>query len=344
MFDAKKFVVLSLTGNHKLDEEIIGEIDNLSHARLKFSNLNMGRFPDGETDVRIPNYEKVKDKHVILMQSAYNRDLMIELLDISWAVKFQYKAKSVTAVIAFMHYRRQDPTDPAEINRSLWFAHNLKANGVDNVIFCDIHSQSTLDNCESEGLRTWNVDPARAYARRLILPVAIAQEEGRGFYIYCADKGTIKRAKALAELLRVKIAINLKLRNHDGSVERVDDDDTIKKLEEEYGVDLVVADKKLANASFCIRDDELSTGGTAVLCADKLVNEIGAYEVFFCATHAVCSPGWKRKIIDKNPFNNIFLGDTIPREYFNSTGGKITNVHMAEEIAHQIILVVRNFS
>jgi len=115
----------------------------------------------------------------------------------------------------------------------------------------------------------------------------------------------------------------------------------IKKLEKSYNVKLAVVDKSFSGASFCIREDELSTGGTAALAAEHLVNDIKAFEVFFCGTHAVCADGWKRKIIDRNIFDNIFLGNTIPRGYFNSTGGQITTVDLSHQIAQKVILVVR---
>lgn len=341
MFDPKKFVVFSLTGNHDLDVGIIREINNLSHAKLRFQHLNLGRFPDKETDERIPNYEDVKGKNVLIFQSTFSQNLMVELFDISWACKFQYGAKSITVVIPFMYYRRQDPDDPSEIDRSKWFAHNLKANGADNVILCDIHSQKTIQNFIDVGINVWNVDPNQAYARHLRLSIQIAEEDGRGFYIYVPDEGSIPRAKPLSEILGVPIAINLKNRNANGDVERVYDQKRIKQLEKKYKVKLVVVDEKLAGAIFCIREDELSTGGTAAMAAEFLVDKIGAYEVLFCATHAVCADGWKRKIIDRGIFSNIFLGNTIPRGYFHSTGGYITTVDLAHQIATQVILVIR---
>lgn len=341
--DPKKFMILSLTGNHDLDEGIIGEINNECHAKLRFSHLNLGRFPDGESDVRIPDYQAILGKHVVLMQSAYDHNLMLELLDIAYACKHQYGAKSLTVVMPFMYYRRQDAKRDSEINRSKWLAHNLKSNGADNVILCDIHSQTTLRDFREVGINVCNVDPNLAYARHLRLSIQIAEEDGRGFYIYVPDEGSIPRAKPLAELLNVPIAINLKVREENGSVARIYDENRIKELEDKYQVKLVEVDESLAGASFCIREDELSTGGTAAMAAVFLKKEIKAHEVLFCGTHAVCADGWKRKIIDPDIFDNIFLGNTIPRGYYNSTGGKISTVDISHQLATQIILMIRKF-
>ncbi len=340
MFNPENIVVLSLTGNHDLSKKIIEEVNNLSHARLKFHHLNMGTYPDGEIDNRIIDFEELEGKQVIIFQSAYSQNLMVELLDMCWAVKYQYKAKKLVVVLPFMHYRRQDSKTLGEIDRSKWFAHNLKANGSDIVIVCDIHAQRTLQDFKDVGIDVHNTDPNRAYVSRLRLSVKLAEDDGRGYYIYVPDEGSIPRALPLAKLLGVKVAINLKKRDSSGGVKRFNDSNRIKELEDVYDVKLVVVDSDLSGASFCIREDELSTGGTAALAGEFLVNEIGAHEVFFCATHAVCANGWKRKIVDRNPFANKFLGDTIPRGYINSTGGQVTDVSVAHQMAVKIISVM----
>ncbi len=339
-FDPKQFVVISLTGNHDLDREIVDEINNLSHAGLSFHHINMGYYPDEEIDNRVTDYETIADKNVIIFQSCHKQSLMVDLLDMAWATKFQYGAKRVIVVLPFMHYRRQDSKKESEIDRSKWFAHNLKSNGADIVLLCDIHSQTTLDDFRKVGIEAYNADPNIAYARHLRLSVQLATEDGRGFYIYVPDEGSIPRAVPLAKMLEVQIAINLKRRKPNGEVERIFDADRILYLQEQYGVELVEVDERLKGASFCIREDELSTGGTAAMAGNFLKHEIGATEVFFCATHAVCSPGWKRKIIDSNPFDNIFIGNTIHRRYLNTTGGQITNVSVAHHMATQIISIL----
>jgi len=342
MFDDSKFVVFGCDGNHSLDLSIIKEVNGLAHKRLRFHHINYGDYPDGEMDNQIPHHAEIEGKIAIVFQSAYKPDLKDEFLDICRLVHDQYNAKTVVAVLPFMCNRRQDHEDDlSEANRNEHFIIDMADRGVGHLILCDIHSNSVIKNAKKHGLQAYNVEPARAYASQLRLLVELAKEDGRKFYIYALDEGSIPRAIALAKLLNVPIAVNLKNRKHDGTTERVINTEIIKQLSKQYGVELVEVNESLVGASFCIREDELSTGGSAQDAGLFLRNKIKAHELFFCVTHSVCAPGWKRKLIYVNPFDNIFVGDTIPRGYRNSTGGQMTSVSMAQGIAHQLIKVIR---
>ncbi|MCK4554331.1 hypothetical protein KAU19_05235, partial [Candidatus Parcubacteria bacterium] len=101
MFNSKNFVALSGIGNHPLDIKIINVINKLGRANLKFLHLDMDEFPDGEQDFRIPAYQKIKGKHVLLFQSMHKhiRGLGSQFLTLAWAAKYQYDAKSIIATV-----------------------------------------------------------------------------------------------------------------------------------------------------------------------------------------------------------------------------------------------------
>ncbi|MDD5071159.1 MAG: ribose-phosphate diphosphokinase [Patescibacteria group bacterium] len=344
------FVVLGGTGNHDLDKGILAVVNDLARTRLSFLHLNMDDFSDGEDDFRITHPEKIAGKHVILFQSLHSdsrQNLERQFLTLAWAAKFQYGAKSIVAVVPFMSYRRQDhPEKTDEIHRNLWLLHNMKANGVDKLILCDIHSCVTLENCKKVGIEAWNVDPSAAFAEILKPRVDLSRSRSQPFFVYSPDKGSIRRAVSLAREFGVPVIVSLKNRLHDCSVAAEENPEKLTtievelaELQEKFGVPISLAEESLNGASICIREDELSTGATAVLTG-KSLKQAGAKEIFFCATHPVCTKGWKRKIIDNNPFDAIILGDTVPRPYRKETGGEVITVSMARVIANQLFVII----
>ncbi len=345
MFNSKNFVALSGIGNHPLDIKIINVINKLGRANLKFLHLDMDEFPDGEQDFRIPAYQKIKGKHVLLFQSMHKhiRGLGSQFLTLAWAAKYQYGAKSIIATVPFLLYRRQDHAENMkEINRNLMFLQSMKNNGVDKLILCDIHSQATLDNCKKVGIEAWNVNTTPAYIAHLKVLVELAYKNNRKFFIYSPDAGSIERAVPLAKGLNVTVAINFKNRAHTGKIEKAEDPTEIqvKELQDKYGIEIILADERLREADVAMREDELSTGSTARDAGLYLKKALGVNELSFIATHAVCAQGWRRKFIDNSPFDYIFFGNTIPRDYRKSTGGKATKVDMSRVIGNQLFEVI----
>ncbi|MDD4610597.1 MAG: ribose-phosphate pyrophosphokinase-like domain-containing protein [Patescibacteria group bacterium] len=335
MFVPANVMVFSGTGNHDLARDILAKFGELGSCRLQFSHLNMDTFPDGESDLRIPDWKDIRGKTVILFQSMPTSELADQFLALAWAIKHQYGASEIVAVVPFMLYRRQDhPENMDEIHRNLWLIQNMKANGVDKLILCDIHSGVTLANCEKVGIQAWNVDPTPAYRQHLQMRQDVAMRGGRKLFVYSPDRGSVGRAVTLAKELGVGVAVTLKKRLHSGEV-MIDDEakKIIEELRATHNVEIILADQTLAGQSVVMREDELSTGGTAHKTGRMLMNDLRVHEVFFCATHAVCAPGWKRKLIDRSPFAHIYLGDTIERPYAKATGGMVTPVSMAGVIA-----------
>lgn len=353
MLDTSRFVVLGGSGNHELDKDIIAAVNQIvaggqGAGQLVFSHLDGGRFADGESDLRIINWKGLANKHLIVFQTTRRRnretqELLAELLTMAWAAKYQYGALSVTAVVPFMSFRRQDhPDNLDEIHRNLWLIHMMAASGVDRLLVCDIHSDQTRQNCEQEGIQFYNVPSASAFANHLRPMVEIAKDQGRQFFVYAPDAGAVPRAIALARELDVGVTVTLKKRSHDGNVEIKEDPAVLQALSAKHSFELMPADERLRRASVCLVDDELSTGRTASKTGHNLHDELGVHEVFFCATHAVCADGWKRTFVSNAPFKRMFLGNTIHRGYFDTTGGAITTVDMAQIIANQLLVVLNS--
>jgi len=345
MFASDNFVVIGGTGNHDLDTTILRRVNDIGHGGLKFLHLNMGQYPDGEPDDRIEEYGKIKGKHVLLFQSIHSDvpGLQRQFLTLAWAAKHQYGAKSITAIVPFLCYRRQDNKQKqGEIDRNRMFCYDMRQKGVTRLILCDIHSKVTLENCEEVGIKAYNVDPTLAYADKLRVLVNLVRNKGKRFYVYSPDEGSIERAALLARALNVPVAVDFKKRMDTGNIKGVKDPNS-KKLDElskKFKIKIVAADKRLRGSSIAVREDELATGDTAREAGKKLKEKLKINELYFCCTHPVCTPGWKRKFIDNSPYDGIFLGNTIPRQYNKATGGKTAKVDMSQVIANKLIQVM----
>ena len=155
----------------------------------------------------------------------------------------------------------------------------------------------------------------------------------------------MNRSVSLAKILGVKVVISPKLRKPNGEIEIVqkgDFEDHVKdKFPEHSDLLMPFNNGNLKGKLVAIREDELSTGGTANKTGKNL-KKMGVDQLFFCGTHPVCAPGWKRQLLDDNPFDRIYLGDTIPRSYQNRTGGIVTTVSMASVIAGDLFQQLSN--
>ena len=335
-----KFICISGTGNHTLAKDILNHLNNFLADKFVFTHVNMDRFPDKELNNKVEFKGNISGKHLILMQSLSNLTLKEQLFDYIFQAK-ELGVDKVIVVLPFMMYRRQDHPQNGEINRNLRLVKEMQDAGVTHVILCDIHSQITIENFKSVGVDAINVDPASIYAKIIYTKVLRSQSEGRKYYIFSPDKGSINRSVSLARVLKsdygldVTVAISLKTRLYGDTVEVGGREqnllDEVSKIYPD--VSIVWADKSMQGADVCISDDELATGTTARDTGWFLKKDLGVKRITFVATHAVCTDGWKAKFIENTPFDFIYIGDTLHRGYEKATGGAIFNVTVSEAIA-----------
>lgn len=339
----QQVVVLGGQGNHKLAQQIMLETSTLLGLRsnLTFTHLHMARYPDGEPDDWITGGEDIVGKHVIILQSIKNLEHLDEFLTLAWSAKVEHNAKSVTGVIPFMRYRRQDNPSGSEINRLRMAILDMGHNRFDNLIFCDLHNkEATLGFCEEAGILGVNADPTPLFADKLRPHFQFAQREDVPFYIYSPDEGSVTRAASIAEILGCEVAFNSKVRKHDGQT-KFSSPNGMEVIQKKCSVALQEAGKSLSGAHIAMREDELATGSTAIRTGNYLKDTLGAERVFFLATHAVCVDGWKRTFVHKSPFHTTYLGNTLDRGYFNSTGGDVKTVRIELAIAIELERVLR---
>jgi len=322
----------------------------IGHTPLKLSHTDFGWFADGEPDFSFDEWKEIKGKHAVLFLSTHSPELAMELLMLTCAIKKRYKAKSLTLVQPFMAFRRQDhPEIFEEFDLDLWFIENMKANGADRLIVCDIHSEQTLKNCQQVELEIHNVDPTPLYAAALKGKVNQTNELGKPAKILSPDKGSLFRAITLAKILNVPVLLSLKKRKDTGNIvtnvaPTPADLELIERTKEKHEVQIELISEETVHGTYIIiREDELDTGGTAAdTCRD--LQRTGAYKVGLVVTHMKCSPPWKRKAGRRrtSPFSLILAGDTICRSYENRTGGLVEDISVAPVIAEKLTEILNS--
>ena len=212
------------------------------------------RFPDGECYTRIDS-EKLDDDGVIV-QNTYPNDNLIEMFLLQDAVR-RMGAKSVTLVIPYFGYARQDRVfKPGEPESAKVMCNHLDM-GCNRVITIDIHKEAVLDHftCPHTDLKAASV-------------IADYFRDAKIDLVLSPDIGAAGRAKDVGERLGVEY-------------------DHLEKTRLS-GVDVRIAPAKMdcTGKKVLIVDDMISTGGTIIAAAQAL-KDAGAVSVSVACTHGV---------------------------------------------------------
>ena len=193
-------------------------------------------------------------------------------------------AGSVNAVIPYYGYARQDRKAKArDPITSKLVANMLTAAGVDRVITMDLHAN------QIQGYFDIPVDHLLGMP---ILCQYFMKKDLDDVVVVSPDHGSVTRARNMAEKLNCPIAIVDKRRPEPNKSEIMN----------------IIGD---INGKNCIiLDDMIDTAGTITNAANA-IKEMGAKEVYACATHAVLSgPAIER--IEKSAIKEMVLLNTLP--------------------------------
>ncbi len=350
MLDSNKFVVYGGTGHHKFDKKVLKLVNEVTGLRLKFSLLSHSDWPDSEPDINPDDPSEITGKNVIFFTCPVNNDLETEMKDILNGF-LQFGAKTVTLVMYFLRYRRQDNINDLEVTRLRWFIRDLVHWGVSRMIVCDPHSvKNTQAYCDEFGMKLYMADPTDLIANRL---TGLIDTLGRAnTKVYSPDRGSLPRALALAKTLQLGVLFSQKKRDTSGKVSLLANTEIspeITSLIADYPEVTFLSDDfhEAAGLNIILREDEIDTGSTSVLAA-RQIRAGGAKSVYFVATHPVCSSKWKRVILPKTgqkPFDGIYFGNTRPRgnitdPFKGSTGGRVIKIKMAPVVARCLIQAI----
>lgn len=271
------FKIFSGNANSDLAEEIAG----IMGKPLGKSSVN--KFSDGEISVSLWETVRGVDAYVVQSTCQPVNDSLMELLIMIDAMK-RASAGRINAVIPYYGYARQDRKAKARdpITAKL-VADLLCAAGADRVVTMDLHASQIQGYFDIPVDHLLGIPILVKYFREMAL---------ENLVIVSPDHGSVTRARNMAHPLDAPIAI-------------VDKRRPKANVSEIMNIIGDIEDKNVV-----LVDDMIDTAGTITNAANAL-KDLGAREVYACATHPVLSgPAIER--IEKSAIKELVLLNTIP--------------------------------
>jgi ribose-phosphate pyrophosphokinase len=272
---SKPLMLLSGSANRPLAEEIARQLDT------QLCRATSRRFADGEIFVRIDENVRGRDVYIINPTNPPAENLL-ELLLLMDAAR-RASAARITAVIPYFGYARQDRKDQGRVAISAKLMANMVSSaGADRVLAIDFHQH------QLQGFFDLPVD--HLYAAPVFVNHYRAMDL-QNLAVVAADVGSAKMARGFAKRLNGSLAIIDKRRAAANTIEAVH----------------VVGD--VEGKDCIIPDDMIDTGGTMTEAVIAL-KELGANDIYICATHALLSgPAVER--LSNSPVKEVAVTDTI---------------------------------
>lgn len=302
------FKIFSGNSNYGLAEEIATIMGK------PLGKATVTKFSDGEISVSLWETVRGIDSYIVQSTCQPVNDSLMELLIMIDAMK-RASAGRINAVIPYYGYARQDRKAKARdpITAKL-VADLLCAAGADRIVTMDLHAP------QIQGYFDIPVD------HLLGMPILVKyfrEKRLDNLVIVSPDHGSVTRARNMAHPLDAPIAI-------------VDKRRPKANVSEIMNIIGDIDDKNVV-----LVDDMIDTAGTITNAANAL-KEMGAREVYACATHAVLSgPAMER--IEKSAIKEMVLLNTItlPEEKKLS---KIKMLSVAPLFAEAMIRIFTNDS
>lgn len=271
------YKVFAGNSHHELAEEIA------SIMGKPLGKSTVSKFSDGEISVSL--WETVRGIDVYIIQPTCDpvNDNLMELLIMIDAMK-RASAGRINAVIPYYGYARQDRKAKARDPITAKLVANLiMAAGADRVVTMDLHAN------QIQGYFDIPVDHLVGLP---ILARYFKEKKLDDVVIVSPDHGSVTRARNMAEFLNCPIAIVDKRRPEPNKSEIMN----------------IIGDIEGKNC--IIIDDMIDTAGTITNAANA-IKDMGAKEVFACATHPVLSgPAIER--IENSKISELVLLNTLP--------------------------------
>jgi ribose-phosphate pyrophosphokinase len=264
-------------------------------------------FSDGETQIEIEENVRGRDTFIIQSTCSPVNDNLMQLLIITDALK-RASAKSITAVIPYYGYARQDKKVRPRVPISAKLVADLiTVAGVNRVMSIDLHAG------QIQGY--FNIPVDNIFSTPIVLNY-MRKHFKNDLSIISPDAGGVERARAFAKRLDASLAIIDKRREAPNVAEAMNIIGYIK------------------GKTAIILDDMVDTGGTLIQAAEALIRN-GAVHVYACCTHPVLS-GDAAKRIEESPIETLVVTNTIPLSQESSQCSKIEVISVAEILGEAI--------
>lgn len=286
---------------------------------INLGKATVGRFADGECNVRILENVRGKDCYIVQPTCPPVNDNIMELL-LMVSTLNRASARRITVVIPYYGYARQDRKMQARVPISAAdVARLLEAMGVDRVIAVDLHCGQIQGffgpRVPVDNLNGGIVGIDHFGGKDLHNPVVVSP-----------DAGGVYRAKKFKEGLAYKydmddigLAMIIKQRARAGTVDSMD----------------LVGDVK--DCDCILVDDMIDTAGT-ICKAAAVLKEKGARRVFAFASHGLLSgPGNER--IAASKMEECVILNTIPSSPQREANDKLVVLSVAPLLAQTIFNV-----
>ena len=258
------------------------------YMNIRLGEMELSRFSDGEVNIRIA--ETVRGHDVFVMQSTCEpvNDNLMELLVMIDAFK-RASANSISVIIPYFGYARQDRKAKGRDPITAKLVSNLitKA-GADRVITLDLHAE------QIQGFFDIPLDNLQSFPVFIKYFQEMASFNEEDFVVVSPDVGGVKRARRLAEKMKMSLAILDKRRPRDNVAEIVN---VVGEVDGKHAIPF---------------DDIIDTGGSLVGAAEALKAK-GAKDVIACATHGILS-GDAVDRLEHSLIKRVLITNTIPHE------------------------------
>ena len=295
-------MVFTGNANPEMAHRVAKHLDN------NLGNASVKKFSDGEIAIEL--LENVRGRDVFILQStcAPTNDNLMEILTMADALK-RASAGRITAAIPYFGYARQDrrPRSVRVPISAKLVANMLATAGINRVLTVDLHAD------QIQGF--FNVPVDNIYATP-ILTHDIMQQRIDNLMVVSPDIGGVVRARAVAKMLNVDLAIIDKRRPKANVAEVMN----------------IIGD--VQGKTCLLIDDMIDTANTLCKAASAL-KERGAERVLAYATHAVFSGGAVERL-NESDIDQVVITDTIPLSDAAKNSPRIRQVSIAGLLAETI--------
>jgi len=282
--------------------------ENISkYLDVSLSQSNISKFSDGEINCQISESVRGRDVFIIQPTCAPTNDNLMELLIMTDAIR-RSSAKSITAVIPYFGYARQDRKAAPRVPISSKLVANLiETAGITRVVTMDLHAG------QIQGFFDIPVD--NLYGS-IVFVDYIKNKNLKNPIIASPDVGGVARARSMAGKMGIDLVIVDKRR------EKANKSEVMNIIGDVKGKDVILV------------DDIIDTAGTIVQAAAALKAK-GATSVMACCTHGVLSgPAFER--IENDALDELVITDTIPHTTQSSKVTVLTVSNIFGEVIRRV--------